>query len=208
MVFSKKTEGEGPMGEIKSTLEIALEKAARLGKASKEELRRDELIKKGRRLAAQFLSEKDFNLEKELFSIDSKDQILVLRGAVDTLVKNIVFPRDDHSLKEIRRALEGLERIFHAFPQVKQLTAEIFKLLSHYLEQQKQLYEQFKQQFKGQMAEVEQALKQQYGDNIKVDIEMQPQFQEEWRKLKAQIEEQYRSQLDYLKNLFYKMLPA
>ncbi|NPB08949.1 MAG: hypothetical protein GXO17_01220 [Thermodesulfobacteria bacterium] len=196
------------MGEIKSTLEIALEKAARLGKASKEELRQEELVREGRRLAAKFLNEKDFRLAEALAKIPSEDRPLVIRGAVDTLVRNIVFPRDQHALNDIRRVLDGLELIFAAFPQVKQLTAEIYKLLSLYLEQQKQIYEQFKQQFKGQMAEVEEALRQQYGEQVKMDIEMQPQFQEEWRKIRGQLEEQYRRQLDYLKGLFYKMIQA
>ncbi len=196
------------MAEIKSTLEIALEKAARIGKASKEELRREELIRQGRKLAARFLNEKDFRLAEALAKVPAEERSLVLQGAVDTLVRNIVFPRDRHALNEIRRVLDGLELLFAAFPQVKQLTAEIYKLLSLYLEQQNQIYEQFKQQFKGQMAEVEQALKQQYGEHVKVDVEMQPQFQEEWQKIKGQLEEQYRRQLDYLKNLFYKMVPA
>ncbi|NPA49314.1 MAG: hypothetical protein GXO20_04975 [Thermodesulfobacteria bacterium] len=194
--------------EIKSTLEIALEKAAKIGKASKEELRREELVKEGRRLAAKFLSEKEFNLLKELASVNPEDKPLVVRGAVDTLVRNIVFPRDEHAFSEIEKVLKGLEQIFADFPQVKQLTAEIKKLLLLYHQQQKQLYEQFKQQFKVQMAEMEEALKQQYGEDVKVDMEMHPQFQQEWQKLKGQLEEQYRQQLDYLKGLFFKMLPA
>ncbi len=194
--------------EIKSTLEIVLEKVEKLGKASKEELRREELIKEGRRLAAKFLNEKDFSLLKALATVKPEDKPLILRGVVDTLVRNIVFPRDEHAIAEIERALLGLEQVFAAFPQVKQLTAEIKKLLLLFYQQQKQIYEQFKQQFKAQFSEVEEALKEQYGEQIKVDIEMQPKFQEEWRKIKGQLEEQYRQQLDYLKGLFYKMLPA
>ncbi len=194
--------------EIKSTLEIVLEKVEKLGKASKEELRREELIKEGRRLAAKFLNEKDFSLVKALAAVKPEDKPLILRGVVDTLVRNIVFPRDEHAIAEIERALLGLEQVFASFPQVKQLTAEIKKLLLLFYQQQKQIYEQFKQQFKAQFSEVEEALKEQYGEQIKVDIEMQPKFQEEWRKIKGQLEEQYRQQLDYLKGLFYKMLPA
>ncbi len=196
------------MGEIRSTLEIALEKAAKLGKASKEELRRERLVQEGRKLAARFLNEKDFSLSRALRQMEEGDRPLVLRGAVDTLVKNIVFPRDKHALMYIRRVLDGLEECFSLFPQVQQLTTEIYKLLSLYLEQQEQLYAQFKQQFQGQMAEVEQALKRQYGEQVKIDPEMQPQFQEEWQKVRSQLEEQYRRQLDYFKSLFYKMLPA
>jgi len=194
--------------EIKSTLEIALEKAAKIGKASREELRQEELLKEGRRLAARFLREKDFSLLKALAEINPQDKPLILKGVVDTLVRNVVFPRDEHAISECEKALQGLEQVFAEFPQVKQLTAEIKKLLLLYYQQQKQLYEQFKQQFQAQMAEVEEALKQQYGEGVKVDVEMQPQFQQEWQKLKGQLEGQYRQQLDYLKGLFYKMLPA
>ncbi|OAG28177.1 DUF6657 family protein [Thermodesulfatator autotrophicus] len=193
--------------EIKSALEIALEKAEKIGKASKEELRQEKLEKEGRRLAARFLQEKDFNLLKALAEVPSEDKPVVLRAAVDTLVRNIVFPRDELTLKEIEKALKGLETIFIDFPQVRELSAEIKKLLTLYLQQQKQLFEQFKMQFQSQMGEIEEALKQQYGQAVKIEPEMLPQFQEEWGKVKGQLDAQYQRQLDYLKNLFYKMLP-
>ncbi|WP_457755714.1 DUF6657 family protein [Thermodesulfatator indicus] len=193
--------------EIKSALEIALEKAAKIGKASKEELRKEKLEKEGRRLAARFLQEKDFNLLKAIAAISPEDKPVVLRAAVDTLVRNIVFPRDELALSDIEKALKGLEVIFIDFPQVKELTAEIKKLLTLYLQQQKQLFEQFKIQFKSQMGEIEEALKQQYGQSVKIEPEMLPQFQEEWGKVKGQLEAQYKRQLDYFKDLFYKMLP-
>ncbi|WP_022853093.1 hypothetical protein [Thermodesulfatator atlanticus] len=192
--------------EIRSTLEIALEKAAKIGKASKEELRRDKLEKEGRRLAAKFLNEKDFNLLEALAKIPGEDKPIVLKAAVDTLCRNIVFPQDEAAMADIEKALKGLELIFLSFPQVKELTAEIKKLLLLYLQQQKQLYEQFKLQFQSQMGEIEEALKQQYGEGVKVEPEMIPQFQDEWRKLKGRLQEQYQSQLNYLKNIFYKML--
>ena len=196
------------MGEIKSTLEIALEKAEKIGRASKEELRREELIKQGRRLAARFLREKQFEFSKALAEIPLEDRPWVLKGAVDTLLCNIVFPRDEEDLKDIRRVLEGLVIVFATFPEVRNLAQEIEKLLLLYFQHYKQIYEQFRQQFQAQAAQMEEALSQQLGAQVKVSPEMTPQFQEEWRKVKAQLQEQFKPQLEYLKSLFLKMLPA
>ncbi len=194
------------MGKIKSTLEIALEKAERIGMASKEELRKEELIKQGRRLAAQFLQEK-LELSKALTQILPEDRPLILRGAVDTFLRNIVLPRDTESFQGIRRVLEGLVIVFAAIPEVRRLVQEIENILSLYLQNYQQIYQQFRQQFQTQANQVEQALSNQYGANIKVEPEMIPQFQEEWRKIKDQLEKQFSPQLEHLKSLFLKMLP-
>ncbi len=194
------------MGEIKSTLEIALEKAEKIGRASKEELRQEELIKQGRRLAAQFLQEK-IELSKALADISPEDRPLVLKGAVDTFLRNIVLPRDIESFQEIRRVLQGLVIIFATIPEVRHLTQEIENILSLYLQNYQQIYQQFRQQFQAQANQVEQALTQQLGAKVKVEPEMMPQFQEEWRKIKGQLEDQFLPQLENLKSLFLKMLP-
>ncbi len=196
------------MGEIKSTLEIAMEKAEKIGRASKEEIKREELIKQGRRLAARFLQEKDFSLAEELARLEPNDRPLILKGAVDTLLYNIVFPKDEQDLQELRRVLEGLVIIFAQFPEVRKLAQEVEKLLSLYYQHYQQLYEQFKQQFQAQALQMEEALSQQLGAQVKVPPEMTPQFQEEWRKVKDKLQQQFKPQLEYLKNLFKKMLPA
>jgi len=194
------------MGEIRSALEIALEKAEKIGKASKEELRAQECREKGQRLAARYLNEADFDLAGEIARLSPEEKIPVLRGLVEVLVRNLVLPRDEYALKEVRRALSGLEVVFSAFPEVRNLTREIDRLLSQYLNHREALYQQLKQQFEAQLSDVEKALSDQMGVKVKVDVEMQPQFQEEWRKLRDQLDPQYQQQLDYLKGIFEKAL--
>ncbi len=195
------------MGEIKSALEIALEKAERLGKASRAELRAEELKEKGQRLAAQFLSEEEVDIEAEIRNLPAEDRPAFLRGLVETFLRNIVLPRDEYALENVRRALAGLEQTFAASPEVKQLTTEIDRLLSQYLQHRQALYQQLKQQFETQFSSVEEALSDQMGVKVKVDVEMQPQFQEEWRKLRDQLDPQYERQLDYLKAIFERAIP-
>ncbi|QJA06160.1 hypothetical protein FVE67_04810 [Thermosulfurimonas marina] len=195
------------MGEIKSALEIALEKAEKIGKASKEELRAQELREKGQRLAARYLSpEGEVDLAAEIAKLSPEERLPVVRGVVETLLRNIVLPRDEMALKDCQKALQGLEAVFSAFPEIKNLTREIEKLLQQYLNHREALYQQLKQQFETQLAGVEEALSNQMGVKVKVEVEMHPQFQEEWRKVRDQLDPQYQRQLDYLKGIFERAL--
>ncbi|OAQ20983.1 DUF6657 family protein [Thermosulfurimonas dismutans] len=195
------------MGEIKSALEIALEKAEKIGRASREELKLEELKEKGQRLAAKFLnSEEEIDLAAEIARLNPSEKGPFIKGIIFTLLRNINLPRDEYALEGAKKALLGLEIVFSAFPDVKQLTQEIERLLSQYLQHRKALYEQLKQQFESQLAGVEEALRNQMGVQVQVDVEMQPQFQEEWRKVRDQLDPQYERQLEYLKNIFAKAL--
>jgi len=197
------------MGEIKSALEIALEKAEKIGRATKEELQVQAWREKGQRLAARFLSpDKEVDLSAEISRLSPEERPHVLQGLIDIFLRNLVLPRDEFSLKEFRKALSGLEAVFAAFPEVKHLTGEIDRLLTQYLQHRESLYQQLKQQFETQVAGVEEALSQQMGVKVKVEAEMHPQFQEEWRKLRDQLDPQYQRQLDYLKDIFRRALGA
>ena len=65
-------------------------------------------------------------------------------------------------------------------------------------QQRNQAYEQLKTEFE---AKLQQAVQQQLGSlvGIKIDVEKQLQFQEEWHKLKTQLDSQYLKLLDEYK---------
>ena len=75
-------------------------------------------------------------------------------------------------------------------------------VLDHYVQegakQKKQAYESLKAEFE---AKIQEAISQQTGVNakMKIDVESQPQFQEEWQRLQAQMEAQYTKLLDEYK---------
>jgi len=77
---------------------------------------------------------------------------------------------------------------------VENIFSRMRNIFTHYAEQgeqqRKQAYEQLKAEFS---AKVQQAMQQQLGTTagLNIDIESQPQFQEEWRKLLAQLDSQY-----------------
>ncbi len=85
---------------------------------------------------------------------------------------------------------------------VENVYTKIRRIFSHYTEQgeqqRKQAYESLKAQFE---AKVQQAIQQQMGlpTGVKIDVERQPQFQEEWRKIQSQLDSQYLILLDEYK---------
>jgi len=85
---------------------------------------------------------------------------------------------------------------------VENIYSRIRHVFDHYAEQgeqqKKQAYESLKAEFE---AKVQQAMSQQLGSfaGVKIDVEKQPQFQEEWHKLWTQLDAQYIKLLDEYK---------
>ena len=85
---------------------------------------------------------------------------------------------------------------------VENVYSQLRHIFNHYMEQgeqqKKQAYETLKAEFESR---VQQAVQQQLGlpAGIKIDVEKQPQFQEEWRKVQTQLDSQYYKLLDEYK---------
>jgi len=189
------------MGDIKSAREIAMEKVEKLGKATDEERLRWKYVPEGERLAARY-TKQDCNLVAELNQYEEKVTRYVIEGAVDILVRNINLPNNDLTRRNNKRAMDGLKTLKSDKVGVENVYTKIRRIFNHYMEQgeqqRKQAYESLKTEFE---AKVQQAVQQQLGlpMGIKIDVERQPQFQEEWRKMQAQLDSQYLKLLDEYK---------
>jgi len=189
------------MGDIKSAREIAMEKVEKLGTATDEERLRWKYVPEGERLAARY-TKQDCNLVAELSQYEEKVTRYVIEGAVDILVRNINLPKNDLTRRNNKRAMDGLKTLKSDKVGVENVYTKIRHIFNHYMEQgeqqRKQAYESLKTEFE---AKVQQAVQQQLGlpMGIKIDVERQPQFQEEWRKMQAQLDSQYLKLLDEYK---------
>ena len=188
------------MGEIRSALEIALEKAEKLGKASKEELKKEEAISKGRRIAASFLDDPDKKSLKELMTdVDPSMLNSVIEGAMDTLLRNIVLPKEESQMERAQKALSGVMDLKGS------VAAQVVNAISQLLGQFKTTYSQYREQLKAQMqaqlGNFKQAVAEQYGMAAAqaLDVEALPEFQQEWSKLSGQILDQFNKELERLK---------
>jgi len=189
------------MGDIKSALEIAMERVEKIGEASEEERLKWKYVPEGERLAAKYIK-KDYNLAAELGHYEEKAQKHVITGAVDILIRNINMPTDDPAKRNNKRAMEGIKALKNDKVGVENIYSKIRRIFNHYAEQgeqqKKQAYQSLKTEFQ---AKAQQAVQQQLGlaMGMKIDVERLPQFQEEWRRVQAQLDSQYLKLLDEYK---------
>jgi hypothetical protein len=181
------------MGDIKSAREIALEKAEKIGEATDEERLRWKHVPEGEKLAARYLKQ-NLNLVSELGNFDQSIVRYIKEGATDILLRNIYLPKNDLARKNNKKAMEGLKALKSDKVGVENIYSKMRSLFNHYIEQgeqqRRQAYEQLKAEF---TAKVQQAVQQQLGTAVgfNIDIERQPQFQEEWHKLLVRLDSQY-----------------
>ncbi len=188
------------MGDIKSAREIAMEKVEKLEQATDEERLKWKYTPEGEKLAARYLKQ-NCNLAVELSKYDEKERRYIIEGAVDILVRNINLPQDDLARKNNRRAMEGVKNLKGDKVAVENVYSKLRRIFNHYIEQgeqqRQQAYETLKSEFE---VKARQAMQQQgllFGG--KMDVERQPQFQEEWSRVQIQLDSQYYKLLDEYK---------
>ncbi|MGB9761147.1 MAG: DUF6657 family protein [Caldimicrobium sp.] len=196
--------------EIKSTLQIALEKAEKLGKASKEELEWESHKEKALSYVGKFLRGEipDFKEEitKFIAGLPVKFQRKALKTVVEGLIKNLVLPREEYHLKEMEKILEALKSLLYNIPQLDKLFEETKKLLKEYLLQKETIYQELEKRFAASLSALERAVSEEMGTKVKLSPEAHPQFQEEWRKIKDHLDNEYGRHLEYVKNILLKVV--
>lgn len=178
------------MAEIKSALELALEKAESYGRASKDDLIQDQYRDKGRQLAVQYLKEEG-DLVAELTSLPPEAREAAQQAIKEVLVRNIALPREETPDPRAVRALEGLLLVASNQKGMTRLKEEVQQIWQNFLMARNSAIQQLKASFGQQLNNVTRALEAQYGQRLKVDVEHLPQFQEEWRKFEANLIQQF-----------------
>lgn len=190
------------MGDMKSALEIAMEKVEKLGEPTEEERLKWKYVPEGEQLANRYLKEKGCNLIAELGKYQEDVRKYIVEGAAEILIGNISLPKNDVIKGNNRRAMDGLKLLKSNKVSVENVYSRIRQLFSHHggqgEQQRRQAYESLKTEFE---ARIQQAVQQQLGSfmGVKVDVEKQPQFQQEWRKIQIQLDSQYLSHLNEYK---------
>lgn len=189
------------MGEIKSAAEIAREKLENIGEVTEEERLRWKYVPEGEKLAAFYMKE-DRNIAAELNKYEEKARKYVAGSAGDILVRNIGLPKNDVARRNNKKAMEGLKAVKNDKIAVENVFSKMRQVLDHYTQQgeqqRKQAYESLRAEFDSR---VRQAIRQQTGVDaqMNIDIEKQPQFQEEWLKVQSRLDSQYIKLLDEYK---------
>ncbi len=190
------------MGEIKTAAQIAAEKLAQIGEPTEAERLKWKYGPEGEKLAARYLRE-DLNLTGEVGKFEAKARPTVVAGINDILLRNISLPRNDATRRTNKKVMEGIKALKNDKVAVENCFSRMRHVLDHYgqevAQQKRQAYDQLKKDFE---AKLQQAIQRQTGvanARMNIDVEQQPQFQEEWQRLQAQMEAQYLTLLDEYK---------
>jgi hypothetical protein len=186
--------------EMKSAYDRAMERIKSLEEPSKEEKLSWKYVPEGQKLAVRFLKE-EFNLATEMGRFKDEERRYVVKGAEEVLLRNIALPVHDTARKNNKKAMDAVKAIKKDKTAVENVFTKIRRVFDHYAnegeQQRKQAYEMLKQDFQ---VKLQQAMRQQgIPANTKINIESQPQFQEEWHLALSQMDAQYNQLLDEYK---------
>jgi hypothetical protein len=186
------------VAEIKSALELALEKAARYGRASKEEMAASQYQEQGRHLAVNYLKgEGDLEADLQALPLQAQE---AARGAIkEVLLRNISLPRDGEADPRLGRALEGLLLVARNKKAMARLKQEMDQLLAQFLHVRNSAYQQLKSRFAATLGNMQRAIEAQYRQKVRLEVEHLPQFQEEWRRFLGNLHDQFTPLLEDLK---------
>lgn len=184
------------MAEIKSTMDLVMERAAKFGKASSEDLNRDQARKKGMQLTVAYLDGNQSNLTDSLNNEEGENQNEVRTGMIESLMRNIFLPRDEMQQERTERAARGLIELSGGAGDVVTICQEMLQILLGYTQHREQLRGQLEEQIQMQY---EQLLAQQGGaqaESMKIDPTLQPKFREEWGRIEAELTSKYNEAID------------
>jgi hypothetical protein len=186
------------LADIKSALELALEKAEQYGRASKEEMELAQYQDQGRQLAVQFLKgEGDF--AAELKTLPPHTQPAARLAIKEVFLRNLGLPRENAADPRQDRALEGLLLAADDRQAMAQLQTEMEQVLQQFLHFRANAMQQLKARFAAGVGQMQQAMEAKYRQPVNVDVERLPQFQEEWLRFKGQLQQQFEPVLENLK---------
>ncbi len=183
------------MAEIKSALELALEKAERYGKASPQEMQEAKWVEQARHLAAEFLREK-VELDSELKKFPPEAHPALIKQVKEILLRNIAMPRAGNIDAANQRAQAGILQIARDKKAAQRVLQEIGQIFASYEQVRQNALQQMKAQFTAQLDSVKKALEAQMHRPLKVDVEHTPQFQEQWRTFEGQLLQQFEPLLE------------
>ena len=193
------------MGEIKSALELALEKTKSL-KPDKETLIKQQFIKEGMALAGKFLDDPDLSFKDSTRQYDKKQLAWVKQGFAEVLLTNLVLPEDEEALKPLKRVREAFANLITNKGILANIFAQLDQFFRNYLEEKKRLHELIDQEYKPRLKQKEAALSKKMGQQVKIDPLTDPEYATIMRNNVGQLKSRYQDALLQLKKQIETML--
>lgn len=193
------------MGEIKSALELALERTADI-KGDRESLHRHESRTEGKRLFARLREEADLDIKKAIDAAPKDRRAWIREGLLESAWANFSLPQAETDVER----LDLLERVFGSLTRdrrgVSDVIRQVREVFQQYLDDRRQITEQLRRQFEPRLRQREQQLAQQYGRPVQLDPASDPEFAKVLQDQMVRLDQQYRGGLGQARQFIEQML--
>ncbi|MGI9537308.1 MAG: DUF6657 family protein [Desulfocapsaceae bacterium] len=187
------------MAEIRSTMDMVMERAARLAAEAEESSGDDTLENEGMRIAAAYLNGEGENLLKQLKSKAPEEQMTIRGGMAKTMLRNIVLPREEEISEQSLLSLNSLQELSGNSSDIATVCSELKQILEQYGQHRVQVKQQFDESILNQLKAQLQQQGLSVDDEMALNPTMHPQYQEEWSRASAELNSQYNDALDQRK---------
>lgn len=195
------------MSEIKSALELALERTADV-KSDKSRLEAHEARQTGMRLAGRFLDDPSIDAAKELKSLDGTKRTSAREGFSHVLLSHLALPTQESDIQRLATVQKGLHAVVRDGHLVDGLMEQVIQYLQQYLDTKKQLIERLREQFEPRMRQKEQQIAQQTGRRVQLDPANDPEFAQALNDNVQRLQSQYAQVIEQAKEQFDQLLDS
>jgi hypothetical protein len=198
---SNQTTKKDIMAEIRSTMDMVMERAARLAAEAKDAPADEDLQNQGMRLAAAYLNGEAADLLELLNSKAPAEQMAIRGGMASTMLRNIVLPRGGEISEQSRLSLKGLRQLSGNSADISTICSELAQILEQYSKHREQVKQQFDESILNQLKVQLQQQGLEVSDEMALNPAMHPKYQEQWSRTSAELNGQYNNALDQRKAL-------
>ena len=191
------------MAEIKSTMEMVMERAARMAEAAPEVVESEDLVKSGMKIAANYIKSGDADFAANLSSHSPEEQVSIKKGMAQTLLRNIVLPRDEDLQSTGQTALQGILTLSQNSGEIQTICQELAQILAQYDQHREQSTQQLKDALKAQIQQQQVSMGQESQEEI--NPVMHPQFNEELGKMMTSLNNQYNDAMNQRKDMILQL---
>jgi len=178
------------MGEIKSALELALEKTADI-KSDKEGAELREWSNKGKKAAGEFMDTGDASaLADSIAEARGSARKAASEGAITNLLAALRLPQAEADIDRAHRIGAGLDALLPG-SGMTELFGQVASLFGQYRADRERTEKAIEQQFMPRLKAKQQELAKRYGQNIPLDPRQEPEYMNTLSRALRGLEQQY-----------------
>jgi predicted acylesterase/phospholipase RssA len=196
------------MGEIKSALELALERTNNV-QSDKKLIEKNNTIDAGRKAAFEYMEKSGTSaasLEKIIKESSKEKQQWLREGIFKVLINNLKLPENESSLKKIDKIRDGFSAIVENKKESIFLFSQIDQAFKQYLQNKKSVIENLNNNFEQKLKEKEEILSKQLGAKVTLKPENDPEYKEYLHKITNQLDQQYSELIVQIKSELEKRI--